>query len=121
MTKVELLKSAIDLYDGKVLSSADGEHWLIQFSSKYHLLYIGTINELLKQLDALHSYDLLNQYAMKSLSIAPENARAYYWLVRALKEQGLDELAANELHQAKQHLMEDEYSELLASLAESTK
>ena len=58
---------------------------------------------------------------MKSLSIAPENARAYYWLVRALKEQELDELAANELHQAKQHLMEDEYSELLASLAESTK
>ena len=33
----------------------------------------------------------------------------------------MDELAANELHQAKQHLMEDEYSELLASLAESTK
>ena len=121
MTKVELLKSAIDLYDGKVLSSADGEHWPIQFSSKYHLLYIGTINELLKQLDALHSYDLLNQYAMKSLSIAPENARAYYWLVRALKEQGLDELATNELHQAKQHLMEEEYSELLVSLAESAK
>ena len=32
MTKVELLKSAIDLYGGKVLSSAEGEHWLIQFS-----------------------------------------------------------------------------------------
>ena len=45
----------------------------------------------------------------------------YYWLVRALKEQGLDELATNELHQAKQHLMEEEYSELLVSLSESAK
>lgn len=119
MTKVELLKSAIDLYGGKVLSSAEGEHWLIQFSSKYHLLYIGAVNELLKQLNTLHSYDLLNQYAMKSLSITPENTRGYYWLIRSLKEQGLEELASNELHQAKQHLTEEEYSELLSFLSES--
>lgn len=117
MTKVELLKSAIDLYGGKVLSSAEGEHWLIQFSSKYHLRYIGAVNELLKQLNVLHSYDLLNQYATKSLSIAPENTRGYYWLIRSLKEQGLEELASNELHQAKQHLTEDEYGELLSFLS----
>ena len=119
MTKVELLKSAIDLYGGKVLSSAEGEHWLIQFSSKYHLRYIGAVNELLKQLNVLHSYDLLNQYATKSLSIAPENTRGYYWLIRSLKEQGLEELASNELHQAKQHLTEDKYGELLSFLSEN--
>ena len=60
INKVDILKNALDLYHGKVLSSADGEHWLIQFSTKYHLSYMGTVSELLKQLDSLHSYDLLN-------------------------------------------------------------
>ncbi len=119
MTKVELLKGAIDLYNGKVLASADGEHWLIQFATQYHLAYIGAVNELLKQLDSLHAYDLLNQYAMKSLTIAPENTRGYYWLIRSLKAQGMDELASNEYHLAKQHLTTDEYSELLTSLADN--
>lgn len=69
MTKVELLKSAIDLYDGKILVSAEGEHWLI----------------------------------------------------RALKEQGLDELASNELDLANHQLTADEYSELLSFLNEAHK
>lgn len=113
MNKVELLKSAVDLYNGPVLSSADGEHWLIQFATKYHLAYIGAVNELLKQLDSLHSYDLLNQYATRSLSLAPENPRAYGWLIRSLKAQGMDEMAAHELRLAKQRLSADEYAELL--------
>ena len=54
INKVDILKNALDLYHGKVLSSADGEHWLIQFSTKYHLSYMGAVSELLKQLDSLH-------------------------------------------------------------------
>ena len=34
INRVELLKNAIDLYCGKILSSADGEHWLIQFAAR---------------------------------------------------------------------------------------
>ena len=49
INRVELLKSAIDLYIGKILSSAEGEHWLIQFAAKYHIAYIGAVNELLKK------------------------------------------------------------------------
>ena len=49
INRVELLKSAIDLYNGKILSSAEGEHWLIQFAAKYHIAYIGAVNELLKK------------------------------------------------------------------------
>lgn len=103
-----------DLYHGKVLSSADGEHWLIQFSTKYHLSYMGAVSELLRQLDSLHSYDLLNQYAMKSLTIAPDNPKAYCWLIRSLKAQGMNELATNELAAAKEHLTTEEYEEILA-------
>jgi hypothetical protein len=111
---LSILKNALDLYHGKVLSSADGEHWLIQFSTKYHLSYMGAVSELLKQLDSLHSYDLLNQYAMKSLTIAPDNPKAYCWLIRSLKAQGMNELATNELAAAKEHLTTEEYEEILA-------
>lgn len=90
------------------------EHWLIQFSTKYHLSYMGAVSELLKQLDSLHSYDLLNQYAMKSLTIAPDNPKAYCWLIRSLKAQGMNELATNELAAAKEHLTTEEYEEILA-------
>lgn len=117
INRVELLKSAIDLYNGKILSSAEGEHWLIQFATKYHIAYIGAVNELLKQLASLHSYDLLNQYAMRSLTIAPENTKGYYWLIRSLKAQGMDELASNEYCLAKQKLTDNEYLDLLDLLA----
>lgn len=117
INQVELLKSAIDLYNGKILSSAEGEHWLIQFATKYHIAYIGAVNELLKQLASLHSYDLLNQYAMRSLTIAPENTKGYYWLIRSLKAQGMDELASNEYRLAKQKLTDNEYLDLLDLLA----
>lgn len=119
INRVELLKNAIDLYCGKILSSADGEHWLIQFTAKYHIAYVGAVNELLKQLNALHSYDLLNQYAAKSLAIVPENSRGYYWLIHSLKVQGMDELASNEYQLAKQHLTTEEYKELCTSLGDS--
>lgn len=62
----------------------------------------------------LHSYDLLNQYAMKSLTIAPDNPKAYCWLIRSLKAQGMNELATNELAAAKEHLTTEEYEEILA-------
>lgn len=117
INRVELLKSAIDLYNGKILSSAEGEHLLIQFATKYHIAYIGAVNELLKQLASLHSYDLLNQYAMRSLTIAPENTKGYYWLIRSLKAQGMDELASNEYRLAKQKLTDNEYLDLLDLLA----
>ena len=117
INRVELLKSAIDLYNGKILSSAEGEHWLIQFATKYHIAYIGAVNELLKQLASLHSYDLLNQYAMRSLTIAPENTKGYYWLIRSLKAQGMDELASNEYRLAKQKLTDNEHLDLLDLLA----
>lgn len=80
---------------------------------------VGAVNELLKQLNTLHSYDLLNQYAARSLAIVPENSRGYYWLIHSLKVQGMDELASNEYQLAKQHLTTEEYKELCTSLGDS--
>lgn len=101
-------------YYTRTIQYQDINYWLIQFSTKYHLSYMGAVSELLKQLDSLHSYDLLNQYAMKSLTIAPDNPKAYCWLIRSLKAQGMNELATNELAAAKEHLTTEEYEEILA-------
>lgn len=94
---------------GKLLSTADGEHWLVHYANRYHLAFMSTVNELLKQLMDFHAYDLLHQDAASALTIAPENTKAYYWLIRSYKKQHMDEMAAGELMAAKQKLSEDEY------------
>ena len=109
-----MISDSMDFIATIKIKIENGEHWLIQFSTKYHLSYMGAVSELLKQLDYLHSYDLLNQYAMKSLTIAPDNPKAYCWLIRSLKAQGMNELATNELAAAKEHLTTEEYEEILA-------
>ena len=56
---------------------------------------------------------------MRSLTIAPENTKGYYWLIRSLKAQGMDELVSNEYRLAKQKLTDNEYLDLLDLLANS--
>lgn len=63
-----------------------------------------------------HAYDLLHQDAALALTIAPENTKAYYWLIRSYKKQHMNEMAAGELMAAKQKLSEDEYQKLLHDL-----
>ena len=63
-----------------------------------------------------HAYDLLHRDAALALTIAPENTKAYYWLIRSYQKQHMDEMAAGELAAAKQKLPEDEYQKLLNSL-----
>ena len=70
---------------------------------------MSTVNELLKQLMDFHAYDLLHRDAALALTIAPENTKAYYWLIRSYQKQHMDEMAAGELAAAKQKLPEDEY------------
>lgn len=116
INKVGLLEKAASLYQGKLLSAADGEHWLVHYANRYHLAFMSTVNELLKQLMDFHAYDLLHQDAALALTIAPENTKAYYWLIRSYKKQHMNEMAAGELMAAKQKLSEDEYQKLLHDL-----
>ena len=116
INKVRLLEKAASLYQGKLLSAANGEHWLVHYANRYHLAFMSTVNELLKQLMDFHAYDLLHRDAALALTIAPENTKAYYWLIRSYQKQHMDEMAAGELAAAKQKLPEDEYQKLLISL-----
>lgn len=116
VNKVGLLEKAIEQYQGKLLSSAEGAHWLVHTANRYHLAYMNTVNELLKQLMSFKAYDLIHQDAAKALTVAPENTKAYYWLIQSYKSQNMDEMAEGEIIAARQKLSEEEYQKLLSEL-----
>lgn len=114
--KVELLKKAMAVYKGNILTSASGEHWLLHTSSHYNLKYLGVVNELLKTLAELKDYADIHQYALQALHIEPGNLRAYYWMIYSLYRQGATEMAKAVFSTAKQNLILEEYDELIRNL-----
>ena len=116
VNKIGLMEKTVELYQGKLLSSAEGEHWLVHTANRYHFAYMSTANELLKQLMTIHAYDLIHQYAALALTIAPENTKAYYWLIQSYLKQNMEEMATGELVAARQKLPDEEYQKLLQEL-----
>lgn len=115
-TRVEILKQAVDLYKGKVLASAESEHWIMLTASNYDLRYTGVVNELLKTLEDAKDYQNLHKYAAQSLAVAPGNVKAHYWLIVAMFNLGADEMADTQLEAAKRALTDEEYYELVEAL-----
>ena len=107
--KAELLKKAVELYNGDLLHSASSEHWIIGQSVHYQHRYIGAVTELLKTLHQDRDYHCVHRYAAKALAIVPHSADIYYWLIHAIHKQGHSEIARCELRTAKNRLLEEEY------------
>ena len=116
--KIELLKKAAALYHGSLFTSASGEHWLIPTEVSYRLKYNGVIHELMRELSAIRSYSLIQEYAGMALQIDPRNADAYFWLITALNQLGSPEIARSELNMAKQMLENEEYLHLTSQLSD---
>ena len=114
--RMEMLKKAIELYDGHVFSSASGEDWVMLTANHYSLAYQGVVNELIKTLAGAKDYSSVIQYSAKALQIEPGNVRAYYWRVYALNQTGATEMAKTALSMAKRNLNEEEYAELIKAL-----
>ena len=114
--KIELLKKAAALYHGSLFTSASGEHWLIPTEVSYRLKYNGVINELMRELSAIRSYSLIQEYAGMALQVDPRNADAYFWLITALNRLGSPEIARSELSTAQIMLSSEEISVLLERL-----
>lgn len=114
--KVDILKQAVNLYKGDVLSSAAGEHWLIPTASHYNLRYLGMVNELLKTLADEKDFHDLHKYAAQALTVDPANGTAYYWLIYSMVKMGASELAKTQVQIAQQNLLEEDYDELIIKL-----
>lgn len=115
--KIELLKKAAALYRGSLFTTAAGEHWLIPTEVNYRLKYNGVINELMRELSAIHSYSLIQEYSGMALQVDPRNADVYFWLITALNHLGSPEIARSELNMARQMLEDAEYQALTKRLA----
>lgn len=74
--------------------------------------YISETN-ILKLLMNCNVHALIYQYAATALTIAPENTKAYYWLILSYRKQNMDDLTAGELGAAKQKFSEEESQKLL--------
>ena len=115
--KVYLLKRAIKLYKGAVFQSACDDHWLVGMATEYKMKYISMVNELLSILAGFNDYDGVHHFALKSITLVPENVKAQYWLIYSMYHSGAVAIAKQELVQAKLRLTEDEYATLRKYIA----
>lgn len=110
--QIEILKEAVKLYDGKLFPNGDGEHWLIPYSSKYHMMYLEVVDKLMVLLNDNEDYKSLHDYSMRAIKIDPDSPVVIYWLVVALRKNGAIEMAKKHLESAKARLLEEEYRDL---------
>lgn len=115
-TKIELLKSAANLYRGNLFSSATSEHWLIPHEIAYKYKCLGIYAELMSVYFDLQNYANVQNYAALSLKIEPANVDAYYWMIRSMKQKDSFAMAKGELKMAEHILTETEYKELIERL-----
>ena len=115
--KKEILRKAIALYDGDVLSSASSEHWIMPTVVNYQCYYIGMLNELMRLFDAERNYEGIHNYAAKALLISPGNPDVYFWMIHAMAKRGHCEVARSELRMAEARLTEEDYADLRERLS----
>lgn len=116
LDKIELLKQAVELYRGDLLSSAYGENWISADLHHYHLKYISAVNTLLENLAANEAYLQVQHYAEMSLKIAEGNPKAYYWLTIAYNRLGSSELSEVILMKAESAMVDEDYIKLKEKL-----
>lgn len=114
--KIEILKKLTNIYRGSLLSSATGEHWLMNSEIGFHHKYMGIINDLLKAFFEAENYDDIQEYASKALIVDNANKEVYYWLIKAMYKLGANGMARGELRNAERLLSDEEYQVLLSAL-----
>ena len=117
--KVCLLKRAIEIYKQGLVEEFSGEHWFMPTVAHYSLRYTGVLTQLLSTLNDAQNYISIHEYANAALSAIPGSPDAYYWLIYAMTNLGLREIARNELRAAKQVLTENDYDDLIIRLKEN--
>ncbi len=111
-SKVDILKQAVDLYKGNLLTSAEGETWLTPTSTYYHLRYIGITRELFKILSEQKDDHNIQKYAVQALSVDSGSVDAHYWLIYSMIKMDAAEMAKTQLDIARDYLTEEEFTEL---------
>lgn len=110
--KIDTLKEIVKLYRGKMFLTGSAEHWQIAYISKFHLMYLATIEMLMELLYEKQAYGVMHKYATRAISVEPDNPSIIYWLIVALRKYGAADMAKEHLESAKIRLLAEEYQEL---------
>ena len=116
--KLDLLKKAVNLYNGEFFHSAANEHWVMATTVEYYHKYISLMGELLKTLFDQKDYAGVQIHASKALQVAPHGEDIYFWMIRSMMMVGHSEMARGELRAAQSKLLDEEYAALIARLKE---
>ena len=110
--KIEVLSEAVKEYKGKMFQTGMAEHWQIAYISKYHLMFLAAVEELLSLFFHEGDFVSLHDYATSAISVEPDNPSIIYWLIVALRKHGAADMAKEHLESAKTRLLKEEYLEL---------
>lgn len=111
-SKISELGKAVKLYQGKLFPIGSSEHWLMPHNSRYSIMYLPVLDELMELLHSEKNYHLMYEYAMQAISVEPDSPITIYWLIVALRKHGAVDMAKKQLEFAKLRLLEEEYKEL---------
>lgn len=111
-SKITELSKAVKLYQGKLFPLGGSEHWLMPHNSRYSIMYLTVLDELMELLHSEKKYSLMYDYAMLAVSVEPDSPITIYWLIVALRKHGAADMAKKHLESAKLRLLEEEYREL---------
>ena len=120
MRRIELMKQAITLYRGEFFASTNSEVWVQSTARSFALRYIHLVNEILSILAEVGDIAGVHYYARKGIEFTPENVKAHFWMIHAVRCGMAPELFEAELKWSKERLTEEEYQDLL-ELLEKTK
>ncbi len=112
-SRIEFLKSAMELYRGDVMSSLSPDQWLMLTTNHYHMKYQGVVNELLELLADTKDYQCVHSYASKALLIAPDNLRCYYWMLWSLDKMGAKEFVRNEVDILQKKMEKEDFEQIM--------
>ena len=115
-TKIELLKRAVECYQGELLTLASAEPWIMSHQISYKYKCLGIYTELMKECFGIQNYTSVQYYAGKALQIEKANPDTYYWMIRAMKRQDSHTMVKGELLTAKNVLLQEDYEELIHKL-----
>ncbi|MCC8046972.1 MAG: hypothetical protein LIP12_16065 [Clostridiales bacterium] len=115
--KIVQLKKAIALYRGSLFPSGAAEHWQMGYASRYRMMYLDAVNDLLKMLYSEGDFKTLHDYAAMAENVEPGCPNIIFWTIKAFWKQGAVTIARHHLEAAKSLLLAEEYQVLEGLMA----
>ncbi len=117
--KTELLRRAVDLYKGPVLTGDGNLMWLNEITVHYEVRYVKAAEALMHELAERSDYGSVMKYASESLAMYPGNGMLAYWSVLAAYYLSGADAARKEYMRTKENMTEEETEAVKSHLREN--